>query len=141
MKKIICLFLVFVMVLSFSGTIFAAGIDLDSMSIEELVELRDNVINKLNELLNPVNDVIGVGTYLVGRDIKEGVFAITVREDESGSYKIFETPEKHEAGEYFAWENVWGNDVVTVNLKEGMVFCILGWSGSIVEEVKPSWAP
>lgn len=141
MKKVLGLLLAVVMSIGIAGTCFAADVDLKSMSIEELIALRDEVIAEINEKVNPVDDVIGAGVFVVGTDIKEGIFNLTVISDTFGAVKLYESKEMYDEGETILWKNPAQGDMVTVNLHEGMVLEIGGFSCSIVEQVKPSWAP
>lgn len=141
MKRIIGLILALVMSIGIAGTCFAADADLKSMSVEELISLRDEIIVELNEKLNPVNDTIGTGTFLVGRDIKAGVFNLTQELDEYGAVKIYASEEDYTEGKTFSWENPSKGTTCTANLKDGMVIELVKFTGSIVEQTKPSWAP
>jgi len=149
MKKILAAVIVFVML--FSMVVMAepaeekgkdAGkIDLSVMTLEELISLKNSVMAEISGRTDIDNDIIGIGAYLVGRDIKEGVFTIIIDENAAGSYKIFNSEENFANAEQFSWENTQAGDVITVNLKKGMVLELLGCYGTITEQAAPSWAP
>ena len=60
-----------VLTMGVSGTALAADIDLTGMSLDELVELQNNIVAEIDSRTNVGKDVIPCGVYVVGTDIKE----------------------------------------------------------------------
>ena len=52
-----------------------AGIDISGLSSEELIELREEIDNKLFD--NGEADTINPGIYIVGKDIKPGTYELS----------------------------------------------------------------
>ena len=141
MKKFIGIVLAVMMSFGILGTCFASEIDLKSMSIDELIKLRNEVIAELNEKVNPVGDIIGTGVFMVGTDIKEGFFNLTKISEEFCAIKLYESREKFDEGETILWKNPSQGEMITVVLREGMVLELSGFTATIEELIKPSWAP
>lgn len=127
-------------------------IDLASMSTEDLVSLRDSINS---EIANKGGDnTIGVGTYIVGTDIKAATYKVSaVKNGYTGwtAFYIFKNSDEYEdykGGNYDAGDVViqlysdeddhdqTGNLV----LKDGEILYI-DRGNAIIEEVDPSWKP
>ena len=137
MKKIIAI--VFAIMIT-TCSVFAADIDLSSLSLDELLELR----TQLNEIINeqiPADNTIGEGRFLVGSDIKEATFNFTCI-DESIDIFVYNSPEelKKNIFSYINHVSLEKGEAGTVTLKDGQLLKIED-GNALIEEVKPSWAP
>ena len=142
MKKIVAIVIAAIMSIGIAGTCFAADVDLKSMSVEELIALKEAVVNELKERGELVDDAIGSGIFVVGRDIKEGVFLITNTAEQFFTYLLYDSEEDKEANKALDRGNVYSGGTVTVNLHEGQVLNLQAvTSATIVEQAAPSWAP
>lgn len=86
MKKIVALFLVFLLLFSFAF----AEIDISSLSDEDLLALKEDVEEEISERGLIESLILYPGEYLVGRDIEAGGYLM-----ESGSKS-----EKEDASDY-----------------------------------------
>lgn len=84
MKKLISLILVLLLCLSMPVLSFGE-IDLDSMSLDELVELSTRISEKIIEKIKDIGDkpykIISAGRYFAGTDIAIGSYEISPIED------------------------------------------------------------
>ena len=129
----------------------AVNIDLDSMSIDELMNLKGEVDQKIAD--KGGDNTIGQGVYYVGTDIKVGNFKITPMSDmhdvcvNIAIYNDEETYKNDTSQEnYDDFIKLWKPDEGekpqsgNLNLKEGQIMCI--WCGeAIIEESHASWMP
>lgn len=149
MRKRVMLATALAMGLCLSPISYAAesnGIDLDSMDLNALIELRDLANEKIAE--KGGDNTIGEGVYEVGVDIKATSFKVTPIPDDSSDYVNFYIYPNREA--YEAYENsdqllLYNNEEYTsnfgiLNLKDGQIIA-LSTGSAILEESKPSWAP
>lgn len=118
-----------------------AGLDLDSMSVEDLVLLRDAVNQKIGE--KGGDNILPEGTYEVGVDIRPGSFKVYCCPGYSYSrLNMYENKEK--LGDYDSYAYVQvstdDGDAGLVNLDEGEWLDVIGGS-AIIEEVNASWTP
>jgi len=71
-------------------TVFAEGIDLSNYSIQELLNLRSNIDQEINNRLKNENYVQMVtGRYEIGIDIPEGEYILTLLGSRNGGLAIF----------------------------------------------------
>jgi hypothetical protein len=129
----------------------AVNIDLDSMSIDELMNLKGEVDQKIAD--KGGDNTIGQGVYYVGTDIKASNFKITPvvnMTDSDLTVAIYNDEEtyKNDPDEqnYDNFIRLYKPDEgetaqsANLNLKEGQVLCI--WYGeAIIEESHASWMP
>lgn len=76
MRKIICSVLVFLFAFC-TVTTAESVIDISTMTIDELISLRDSIDEQIRGILVSDNTMIYAGDYLVGKDIKAGKYVIT----------------------------------------------------------------
>ena len=69
--------------LLFITPVLAEGIDLDSLTLDELVELRSLINDEINTRLAETSSVFYPFDYIVGTDIPAGRYIITVSTVES----------------------------------------------------------
>ena len=91
MKRFLALLMIGIM--AFSMTVYAADIDVTSLSLDELVELRDKVLLEIQDRTAAETSMINAGVYEAGVTIKEGVYTLTVPEDGKGRIEIFDNIE------------------------------------------------
>lgn len=124
------------------------NIDLDSMSVEELITLRDSINEKLKEKVDDSSEgeIIPQGVYKVGTDIKAGQFSFSAY-DGSPSIEIFESEETYTENHNLEWyvlrydEENGTAESVFLNLSDGEVLTIDNRSALIKEVSKASWMP
>lgn len=63
----------------------AAGIDVESMSVDELLELKDS-INKRLEELGEANTLLYPGSYVAGRELNPGDYTVALSLDFPNEY-------------------------------------------------------
>ena len=123
------------------------SIDLDSMSVEDLVALKDAIEEKIDDKKGDesVWETIPRGTYKVGTDIKAGQFefeavggiTITVFESEE-KYKANKKTDRYTLG--YSEEEQKRNSAF-LSLSDGQVLTIDFGTGLIREAPKASWMP
>ena len=118
-----------------------AGLDLDSMSVEDLVGLRDTINAKIGE--KGGDNIISQGVYEVGVDIKASNFkVINVKDDQFNIY-IYASKEDYES--YTTSEQILlysdDTDGGIMNLKEGEIVSVTSGSAVIEEISNASWMP
>lgn len=142
MKKFLAVLFVFVMAFTMVVVADPVEIDLSSFTTDELVALRNQLNEEIKARVNPVEgEMIGAGAFVVGTDIKAGVYDLTISCDDVCSVKLFEDRDKMVANDTLLWANPDDGEVVTVNLHDGMVMVIGSCTAIINEQAKPSWAP
>lgn len=125
---------------------YALDIDLDSLSIEELMELRTQVAQKINEKVGSDAAPIASGVYVVGKDIREGTYYVSDTKIADKYFKVFlyEDEEAHKNREDMTGRGdvsyMKEGEDATISLHDGMVMEIEGGS-AMIQEIKPSWAP
>lgn len=126
---------------------YAGEIDISALEVDQLIQLKEQIMVALNEKGYDGLGLIGAGTYKVGTDIKEGTFTfINTRPEEewSGLY-TFDSEERYDEEDGSIYnadtksELFHPNDIATVVLHDGMVLKVVGQG--ILEESTPSWAP
>lgn len=149
MRKRVMLATALAMGLCLSPISYAAesnGIDLDSMDLNALIELRDLANEKIAE--KGGDNTIGYGVYEAGVDIKATSFKVTPIPNGSDTYLnfyIFANREAYESLDDSGSLSLDSNEedgfqVGNLNLKEGQIVWLTN-GAAILEESKPSWAP
>lgn len=150
MKKSIRVIMISAISISMMATTVAAtenfaDLDLQSMSLEDLVLLKDKVNEEI--AAKGGNNVLGAGIYEVGKDIKAASFRLTCYEATDYAYvTLYKNSEdmdneKSIIRKLFDYEeDQKSQDIVTLNLKEGE---ILKTTGPVIieNEEKSFWAP
>lgn len=145
-------------ILLLQTTCFAAEIDLQGMSVNELIALKDEINLKISELGG--SNIIPAGVYVVGRDIRAGryIFYATVHcrtsYDETEGYMDFELWTSEEAykeqdrdkritsGEiYYDFSKDRAEGPFSASLEDGQCLEIRNGSAIIEKISDVSWAP
>lgn len=117
-------------------------IDIEGMSVEDMVKLRDELNAKIAE--NGGDNIIVEGDYVVGKDIKASNFKVTCPGEDGVMFEIVSEDEydgmntSSDAGRYFI---LYDGESGALNLKEGEVLMVSGSDYAIIEEVKTNFAP
>lgn len=144
MKRFLGVLLVIVML---TVPALAEELDLSAMSTDELIALSNRVASELKTRVASNGDEIAEGTYVVGRDIKSGTYEFTctsIRDGASDYYgaSVFVFPDENSLNDMNniiqAGEHLKVDDVIAINLADGMVFCITYCSGQLVAPER-SW--
>lgn len=120
----------------------ATDINIEGMSVEEMVKLRDELNAKIAE--NGGDNIIVEGDYVVGKDIKASNFKVTCPGEDGVMFEIVSEDEydgmntSSDAGRYFI---LYDGESGALNLKEGEVLMVSGSDYAIIEEVKTNFAP
>ena len=119
-----------------------ASVDVTSMSLDELVEMRAVISEEINERIGSDSEVINQGNYLVGKDIMAGAYVLTAM-DKSVSIGILRDQkaleEKDESAlisDLYLTSGESGN----IFLESGNVLMIKDSSAQIRENMA-SWIP
>ena len=109
MKRIVCLYIALTIVLC--GIAFAENINIDSLSIKELLDLQSQIDHKIVDLSPYENCVLYEGKYIAGKEIEAGTYVfdcVLVQEN------IFDQCYVHlyclddDTGEYVENKTIWG---------------------------------
>ncbi len=97
MKKFLCLLIALLLV----GTIaLSESVDLSSMTNDELLALKDQVVQEINERGITTDPHLLSGIYIAGSDITPGKYIIHVPSGQSSGYiYVYENKEKLEKNE------------------------------------------
>ena len=136
----------------FTTTVYASPVDLESMTTDELIELRNQVIQEINSRFSFDESKIYIGEYIVGQDIKAGDYIIVFEKNENVVYKSVEGPyggtvdlyaNQEDASRWKSCfsESYYFGEECYIKLKDGMVMSISYSSGTIKPASKPAWAP
>ena len=142
MKKLIVL-LIALMLMAYTGTTLAEGIDLAGMSDDEIVALMDRVQEEIVARHIEGTATLAGGTYIAGKDIPAGAYIFTCQApgDDWGNVTIYS--EKGEGDQLF-WEVVSAPEdgdepesfFITLNeddqLKSGVPFSLTIYAGGAV---------
>ena len=149
MKKLIGIVAAVLMIVTISGACMAAENDLKSMSLDELVTLRNQITAEIISRI-PDAEPFYSGKYTAGVDIKEGSYTITnlTPESEDGvdtwiACTVRAKADESGEAEVVMDQYIHAGTAVTVNLTEGMSMSIRSSKSqmSITMNEKPSWAP
>ena len=153
MKKLIVLVLVAVLSLGVVGPAMAAessGPDLSSMSLDELVALKNDI---LQEIISRVGDYESFpsGVYVAGKDIKAGNYSIiNYNTEDTMSYQIASvgvfpagTDISDSTATPIMQSKIYAQEEFSVSLEDGMVLVIELREGQlgIRSTASASWAP
>ena len=105
MRKIILVFLVLIMIPVIA---ISEQINISALSIEELIRLRNEIDNRINEILYNENDILYSGTYIVGKDIEPGAYLFTlIKSSKKGSgLLVFTSYEGYKNYDYYNQEEL-----------------------------------
>jgi hypothetical protein len=132
MKRLILLVLVLTMAVS---PALAAGIDLSEMTDAELVELRAQI----DEILNDNGSKIYEGTYVTGTDIKPGRYELTCYQSTLTLMNVMLYADNTQDNMLEDYHLTIGSSVY-VNLSEGMVLT-LKLGSCYIKTASADWAP
>lgn len=146
MKKLIASILIACTL--FTTSAYASSIDIDSMTMDELIELRDAITKKINSSYGEGAETIYQGQYAVGKTIKPGRYIIVFYKDTTvddsyfaGEVIISENKESFDDWEYVRDDFFNFGEECYVDLKDGMIM-FLNYAPAVIRPVeKPSWAP
>lgn len=119
-----------------------AGLDLDSMSVEDLVSLRDTINAKIGE--KGGDNVLPEGKYEVGKDIKAGNFKIMCCAGyESAIVYVFTSKEEEDQGnaDQHVGVTLADGDSGVINLENGEIVSVVDASVVIENVSDASWVP
>ena len=145
--------LVLLVLVSFalSSVASAESIDLSSLSLENLVTLQQQIYEELSSRTGvSQNNVIGRGSYVVGKDIKPGYYDFVCLDtgyfnsgtpDNDIYIYLLDGDTAADLGEQIFWEQRFAiGSHVTFNLEEGTLLIIEGCSG-FLKAIQPEWLP
>lgn len=124
------------------------SIDLDSMSVEDLVALQKKISEKLEEMGEAETswDIIPRGVYAVGTDIKAGSFEF-IAYDADVTVWIFDSEDSYKKvsplqTEYLGYDDETGErQSALLNLSDGQIIEISLASAIVKEVTNASWMP
>lgn len=118
-----------------------SAIDYDSMSVEDLIALRDEINSKIAE--KGGDNIITKGDYEVGVDIRAGSFKVFCSGDDCVNFYIYDSKEDLENYESSQQVLVYNDDTAggMLNLKEGQIVSISTGAAIIEEITNASWMP
>ena len=153
MKRVSVILLVCMMLLAVPAQAQELGVDLSSLTLDELVQLRLRIDESIiSRTATMTGNKISMGRYVVGVDIIPGKYDITctdciVFSDPRDSWKegmlVFVFNDVESANEGDAMElsgPLKPGQSCYLSLKEGMTFTIRGGSG-IISPKKFTWVP
>ena len=143
MKKFLFVLIVLLLVSIALPVISSAdGFDFSSMSLEELLGLRNAVDEEIRTRVSAPSAAIWNGTYVVGNDIKSGRYLLTVvnvTPDENRDYSSFSITTPEGKDDYFLL--VAGESQI-IDLGEGYIFEVNDViSATLTEVPQASYAP
>lgn len=119
---------------------FAETVNLNSMSLEELIQLRDAVQDEISVRIGSDPMVIASGKYIVGTDIKAGYYLLVV---DSVAVKYVDLSlvwldESHDD----VWEQLREGETYYLKLEDGMKLTLENVTSAHLEAITaPEWAP
>lgn len=117
----------------------AADIDLSSMTLEELEDLKNQVEAEI--IAKGGGEIIGAGLYEAGKDIKAEDYQLISDEEKGSTIILFPSKEAADSdSQYIVYESISGGEEITISLKDGYVLYLDG-SLFIKQLEKPSWKP
>lgn len=149
MKKVCILFMVFVMIVSFSFPALAENeptIDFSTINPEELMRVYEAARNELLlRIGSPADNFIGRGTFVAGQTILPGTFDFVCTESgaftDSGFVNNEITVTASDYSQTFRASKISIDGHVTFTLVEGDTLEIKGCSGTIDLIIDPTWVP
>lgn len=82
MRKLISMLLLLLII--FCNTTYAEGIDIASMSLEEIVELHKMIDAEIDARISCEESLIPSGVYVAGKSIKSGSYVLSGNDDHFG---------------------------------------------------------
>lgn len=149
-KALIALLVIFTL---FTTTAYASSIDLESMTTDELIELKNKIHQEIMERMQDedIEEPIYQGTYIVGEDIKPGKYVLVFRNsdfDKKDSDRFFgcgiscyQNSENYDNDNAIFHELLDYDEERGIVLDDGMILVIRSNYGLIKSMVNPSWAP
>lgn len=114
MKKLVAIIMALI---AFFGMAYSETIDLDAMSVDELVKLRNDVIEALYSKNGAVS--LPEGRYVAGKDIAAGTYTIVQCEEDTCSViNIYESLDGEDPKYY---NSIYDHAEMSVTLSEGEV--------------------
>lgn len=142
MKKLIALILVGCM--AFSISVLAADLDLSSMSTDELIALRKQITEEINARTMDESGRINTGTYIVGTDIRAGLWDVSDPQPEDGGTSVwiatYEDREAEKDGHNMDMHYLHDGETASISLIDGTLLCI-GSGSLLLSEANASWMP
>lgn len=141
MKKFIALVLT---LLCFSIPAFAEEVDLSGMDLAALLKLHEQLDSAIQEKFDCELDANGLyqGIYVVGKDIKEGRYLLTMTTETYFMCHLYEDiihKEAHDGGQHETLLAV--GDTLQLTLEDDMVLVIDQGAVSVKMVPKAEWAP
>lgn len=137
MKKLISILLVAVLL---SVPVYAD--DYSSMTIEELVELRNEIDREINSRIAGDSGQIGEGIYQVGKDFKAGSYIYLfpgTGDSIHSAISLYKDEEAFNNNAAFMYSNLHANETATVNVSDGN-FIRIEYGGGIISRNTNFWA-
>lgn len=128
--------------------VFAETIDLSSMSLEELIQLRDSVNAAINKQqgFDFADSKIGMGYYDAGADIKPGKFELIctfaeIDEDYGSQCNVAVVSDRGEdASVIVKFGGIMPGQQISIELEEGNVL-VIARGNFLIQSSEHSWAP
>ncbi len=144
-RKVLCSIIA---AMCFAYPVMAAETDLSSMTLDELVELRNSITQEiLARTADEEMETIPAGVYVAGTDIKVGSYTITVSEDGNVAMFIYENEDAFNSTTKSGNTEralplfdtfLMHSGSATANLKEGQVLRLSG--EAYIQNNTSSWA-
>lgn len=140
MKKLLALMVVCFLLFPMIG--IAEEINLESMSFDALLSLRDKIDDELTKRLYAENVIqhIPIGEYICGEHIAPGRYLFTNPDSKQRGVRIFENKEMLDQWEDLHFYFLKPNESAFVELKAGMILGIYD-GDMIIEEANLPYAP
>lgn len=119
---------------------FAEIADLSSMSLDELIQLRDALQNEISARIGSDSMSIVSGRYIVGTDIKAGYYLFVVDSIAVRNVNLaLIWPDKSHDD---VWEQLWEGETYYLKLEDGMKLILENVGSAHLESIPaPEWAP
>lgn len=139
MKKFLCLILVLLFV---ATAAVAEGFDFADMSLEELLALRVALNAEIAERYEPDSMAIYNGKYIVGEDIKAGLYLIYNDYEALGNSMYVSVTYPDDSNRDTLGEFVHYKCPYQLKLEDGSILSISESVSTHLEEIQtPEWAP
>lgn len=141
MKRIFAFILSFLVFL-FAASAIAEEMDISSLTLDELIELQGKITSRINEALSASSDVIYMGEYVGGVDIKPGRYLVTGLEEKfQFGMCLYADTSAMDSDDYLINKGLFGGETYDLEIEEGMVLEVYRGSAIVTSHAKPSWAP
>ena len=142
MKKVS---VIMILVLMFFTPVLAESADLGSMSTDDLLVLRNEINDILEERMTSDASAIYSGNYTVGIDIKAGRYVLQFDEvaegETTGIVMLFANADDWHSQDYISADYLRAGVEYQIVLEDGMILEITRAKGTIHAIAKPEWAP